>query len=86
MPSQQKALFLPEAKGQWTIGSKEIPTPGPGEVLVQIQAAGLNLVDWYIQATGMIVEKYPAIIGFDAGSIVKQVGNGVTNVAVGDRV
>ena len=86
MPSKQKALFLTESKGKWAVQETDVPTPGPGELLVEVQAAGLNPMDWMIQATGMLVENYPAIMGSDAGSIVKEVGEGVTAFEVGDRV
>ena len=86
MSSQQKALFLTEANGKFAVGTKEIPKPGPGEVLVEIQATGLNPIEWKIQSFGLFVDKYPALLGTDAASIVKEVGEGVTSVAVGDRV
>ena len=85
-PTQQKALFLTERKGKWAVELTDVPTPGPGEVLVEIQAAGLNPMDHRVQASGRIVDKYPAIMGCDGASVVKQVGEGVTGLKVGDRV
>jgi len=84
--STQKALYLLELKGQFAVRQKDIQEPGPGEILVEIHAAALNPVDWKIQADGIIVTEYPAILGNDTAGIVKKVSTGVTNVAVGDRV
>ena len=63
------------------------PAPGPGQVLVQVRAAGVNPVEAYIR-TGTYARKpeLPYTPGSDAGGIVQAVGDGVTSVAVGDRV
>ena len=45
----QKALILPEAHAQFTVASRAIPKPGPGELLVKVQATSLNPVEWKIQ-------------------------------------
>ena len=82
----QKALFLTELKGSFTVRETEIPVPGRGELLVEVQAAGLNPMDWGIQEMGLIVKEYPAILGTDGASIVKELGEGVTNFKVGDRM
>ncbi|GJE89860.1 zinc-binding alcohol dehydrogenase family protein [Phanerochaete sordida] len=82
----QKALYLPEPKVPVVIQEREINEPGPGEVLIEIHAAALNPSDWKIQALGILVTKFPIVLGIDSAGIVKKVGAGVTNVAVGDRV
>lgn len=84
--STQKALYLVEAKGALAVRERDIPTPGPGEILVEIHATALNPVDWKIQAFDFFIKEYPAILGTDAAGIVKAVGEGVTNLAVGDKV
>jgi NADPH2:quinone reductase len=63
------------------------PTPGPGQVLVQIKAAGVNPVDTYIR-TGTYAQSpsLPYIPGGDAAGVVKALGAGVTRLKVGDRV
>ncbi len=63
------------------------PAPGPGEVVIDTRAMGLNFPDVL-----MIEGKYqrkpplPFIAGFDAAGVVSAVGDGVTRVTVGDRV
>ncbi|KAH7904144.1 chaperonin 10-like protein [Hygrophoropsis aurantiaca] len=84
--SSQSALWLTEKQGSFALGPKEIPTPGPGEILVKIHSAGLNPIDWKIAAFGFLVEDYPAVLGNEAAGTVEAVGEGVANVVEGDKV
>ncbi|KAF7789616.1 hypothetical protein EIP86_000562 [Pleurotus ostreatoroseus] len=86
VPDKQKALWLPKAQGQYTIGEADIPKPGPGEVLICEQAVGLNFVDHLVQKVGIFVKEYPVISGFEGAGVVIGVGEGVRDVSVGDRV
>ena len=61
------------------------PQPGPGEALVQHTAVGLNYIDVYFR-TGLYKAPLPAVLGMEAAGVVRAVGAGVTDVAVGDRV
>lgn len=63
------------------------PTPGPGEVVVRMEAVGVNPVDTYIRAGayGKLVQP-PYTPGSDAAGTVEAVGAGVTRVAAGRRV
>lgn len=63
------------------------PTPGAGEVLVRIRAAGINPVDTYIR-TGTHARKpsLPYTVGSDGAGDVEAVGAGVKTFARGDRV
>jgi NADPH:quinone reductase-like Zn-dependent oxidoreductase len=62
-----------------------IPTPGTGEVLVTVRAAGVNPVDWKIRRGARGVP-LPAGLGSDVAGVVDAVGAGVTEVSVGDEV
>ncbi|GAB3220915.1 alcohol dehydrogenase catalytic domain-containing protein [Spirosoma arcticum] len=59
-----------------------VPQPGPGEVLIRVEAAGLNFADTmqrrnaYPQPTPL-----PGLPGGEIAGIIKQVGTGVTSVA-----
>lgn len=61
--------------------------PEPGQVVVRIQAAGVNPVDTYIRA-GTYARKpsLPYCPGSDAAGLVARIGSDVKNISVGDRV
>jgi NADPH:quinone reductase-like Zn-dependent oxidoreductase len=67
-----------------------VPTPGPREVLVRVQASSVNPVDNAI-AAGMLAQmgveyEYPVTLGRDYAGVVEQVGVDVTGYAPGDEV
>lgn len=61
------------------------PTPGPGEVLVRTAAAGVNFIDTY-RRSGAYPMPFPHIPGSEGAGTVTTVGDGVTNLSVGDPV
>jgi len=61
------------------------PSPGPGEVLVRTAAAGVNFIDTYRRG-GVYPMPFPHIPGSEGAGVVTAVGDGVTDLAVGDRV
>src|SRR3989475_10323965 len=62
----------------------EQPAPGPGQVLVKIEAAGVNFIDVY-QRTGHYKVPVPFTLGQEAAGTVVAVGPGVAEPRVGDR-
>jgi NADPH2:quinone reductase len=62
-----------------------VGTPGPGQARLRHVAVGLNFADTYFRA-GVYPISLPNGIGVEAAGIVEAVGDGVTNVAPGDRV
>ncbi|KAG1851617.1 chaperonin 10-like protein [Suillus subalutaceus] len=86
MSPQQKALLLPKKQGNFEIGSRSIPSPGAGALLVKIHSAALNPVDYKIKDLGFFVTDYPAVLGSDIAGIVEEVGEGVDNFRKGDRI
>lgn len=62
-----------------------IPTPGPGEAVVRVEAAGVNFIDVY-KRTGLYRVALPATLGEEGAGTVTATGEGVTEVRVGDRV
>lgn len=65
------------------------PSPGAGEILVRVHAAGLNPVDFKTRAGKLkVVQQYrlPVVMGNEFAGIVEAVGSSVTRFAVGDRV
>jgi NADPH:quinone reductase-like Zn-dependent oxidoreductase len=67
----------------------ERPVPGPGQVLVRVKAAGINLGEAKIRE-GLFDERWPTTFpsgqGSDLAGIVEELGEGVKLVAVGDEV
>ena len=64
----------------------DVPAPGPGEAVVAQTAAGLNFIDVYHRTGLYPVRSFPAILGNEGAGVVEAVGEGVTEVEVGDRV
>lgn len=85
-PSQQKVLYLTKKNGPFEVHAADVPKPGPGQILVKVQAAGLNPIDWKILLYGRYIDEYPAILGHDVAGTVEELGEGVTGFAKGDRV
>ncbi|WP_128984398.1 NADP-dependent oxidoreductase [Streptomyces roseicoloratus] len=67
----------------------EAPEPGPGEVRVKVAVAGVNPVDWK-RRNGWLEDFYPttfpAVPGMEFAGTVEALGEGVTELAVGDEV
>ncbi|MER5339291.1 NADP-dependent oxidoreductase [Streptomyces mirabilis] len=66
------------------------PSPGPGQVLVAVRAAGVNPVDWK-QRTGYArpgagARELPAVLGNEVAGVVEELGPDVTGFTVGDEV
>jgi NADPH:quinone reductase-like Zn-dependent oxidoreductase len=61
------------------------PHPGPGQVRIAVRAAGVNQSDWK-KREGLMDEELPQTLGYEAAGVVDELGEGVTDVAVGDRV
>ena len=64
----------------------EEPTPGPGEALVDIKAIGVNYTDVASRKGTNPPASFPWIPGREAAGVVTAVGDGVSEVTVGDRV
>lgn len=62
-----------------------IPDPGPGEVVVKVQACGVCHTDLTYREGG-INDEFPFLLGHEAAGIVETVGEGVTTVEPGDFV
>ncbi|WP_027499441.1 alcohol dehydrogenase catalytic domain-containing protein [Rhodococcus sp. UNC363MFTsu5.1] len=68
-----------------SISELELDGPGPGELLVRIEAAGLCHSDLSV-VDGNRVRPVPMLLGHEAAGRVERVGEGVTDVRVGERV
>ncbi len=61
------------------------PHPGPGQVRIAVRAAGLNPSDWK-KRQGLMDPELPQTLGYEAAGVVDELGEGVVDAAVGDRV
>lgn len=82
-----KAIVIHEAGGPEVLISEEVPepSPGPGELLVEVSAAGLNFIDTY-QRSGLYPMTFPFTPGLDGAGTVIETGPDVSGFEVGDRV
>jgi NADPH:quinone reductase len=84
-----KAIRVHSFGGPEVLRLEEVddPMPGPGEVVINLRAAGVNPADTYMRnGTYAIVPQLPYIPGGDAGGVVSAIGAGVNELSVGDPV
>jgi NADPH:quinone reductase-like Zn-dependent oxidoreductase len=67
------------------LAQRPVPQPGPSEVRVRLRNMALNHLDVFI-TRGLPKRPLPAVLGSDGAGIVDAVGEGVTNLSVGDEV
>lgn len=81
------AIQVTEHGGPEVMKWVELPTPTPvkGEVLVRLEAAGVNFIDVYFR-TGAYASDLPSIPGLEGAGVVEAVGPEVTALKVGDRI
>jgi NADPH2:quinone reductase len=82
-----KAIRVHNYGGPEVLKYEEVPTPkpGPGEARVKIEAAGVNYIDIY-HRTGLYPGQLPFTPGMEGAGVVDEVGPGVSEIKVGDRV
>ncbi len=84
--TQQVQGVIARAKGKPVeVVTINVPDPGPGEALVQVQACGVCHTDLHYREGG-INDAFPFLLGHEAAGIVEAVGDDVTDVAPGDFV
>jgi len=82
-----KAVFAEKRGGAENLKYVDLPkpSPGPGQALVKIAAAGVNYIDVYFRI-GLYTADPPVLLGSEASGTVEAVGPDVSQVRVGDRV
>jgi len=82
-----RAIVLTRSGGPEVLELQEVdaPAPGPGELLVDVVFAGVNFRDIY-ERRGGYGTSLPVVAGIEGMGRVSSLGDGVTGVAVGDRV
>jgi len=82
----QVQAVVARAKGESvSIETINVPDPGPGEALVQVQACGVCHTDLHYREGG-INDDFPFLLGHEAAGVVEAVGDDVTSVSPGDFV
>ncbi|MDT0466879.1 zinc-dependent alcohol dehydrogenase family protein [Streptomyces gibsoniae] len=83
-----RAAVLEEFGTPLVLRELEDPVAGPGQVLVRVQAGGVNPLDTKIQAgkAAHAESRLPAVLGLDLAGVVEGAGPGVTGFAPGDEV
>ncbi|MCE0766947.1 NADP-dependent oxidoreductase [Pseudonocardia kujensis] len=87
-----RAVRFESFGGPEALTIREVPVPqvGPGQIRVRVTAAGLNPMDWFMTSDAETAARFglslPCGFGTDFAGVVDQVGDGVCEFAVGDRV
>ncbi|WP_229477914.1 S-(hydroxymethyl)mycothiol dehydrogenase [Mycolicibacterium mageritense] len=85
MPQQVRGVIARSKGAPVEVTNIVIPDPGPGEVVVRVQACGVCHTDLTYRDGG-INDEFPFLLGHEAAGVVEEVGAGVESVAVGDFV
>ena len=85
MAQQVRAVVARAVKQPVEVVTIEVPDPGPGEALVEVQACGVCHTDLHYREGG-VNDEFPFLLGHEAAGVVEAVGAGVTEVAPGDFV
>lgn len=82
-----RAIRARSAGGPEVLSLDELPEPepGPGQVVVEVAAAGVNFIDVY-HRSGVYPVEYPRVLGTEGAGVVVALGPEVTGARVGDRV
>lgn len=80
-----RAALLTEIGAPLQVVDLDLPDPGPGQVRVKVAATGVCHSDLSL-ARGTLRQPVPAVLGHETAGIVSALGEGVTTVAIGDRV
>ncbi|MEA2825614.1 MAG: S-(hydroxymethyl)mycothiol dehydrogenase [Actinomycetota bacterium] len=85
MASEVRGVVSTAKGAPVTVETVIVPDPGPGEVVVRVQACGVCHTDLHYKE-GAINDDFPFLLGHEAAGVVDAIGPDVGNVAVGDYV
>ena len=82
-----KAILIDKIGGPEVLKQVQMPDPvaGPGKALMRVEASGVNFIDTYFRE-GRYPAALPYVLGQEAAGTVVEVGQGVFDVKIGDRV
>jgi len=81
-----RGVVYAEAGAKPAVEEITLDAPGPHEVQVRVEASGLCHTDVHVVETGGWGMPFPILLGHEGAGVVEEVGDGVTEVAPGDRV
>jgi NADPH:quinone reductase-like Zn-dependent oxidoreductase len=79
----------PEVLTLRTLSEVGLPQPGPGQLRIRVRAAGINPLDAKVrrgELVGQFPSQFPITPGLDVAGVVDTVGDGVTDIGIGDEV
>ena len=85
MPHEVRGVVARKKGAPVTLESVVVPDPGPGEVLVRVQACGVCHTDLHYREGG-VNDDFPFLLGHEAAGIVEEVGEGVSGLEPGEYV
>lgn len=80
-----RAAVAPAEKGKWVVQDVSSPKPGPGQVLIKVQASGICYTDVH-QSQGVLPGSFPRVLGHEPAGEIVALGEGVKTRRIGDRV
>ena len=88
MSTEHLAAILLSKGAPLSVGSRPTPTPGPNELLIEVNSIALNPIDYNMRDKGFMIASYPAVVGSDIAGTVISTGSSVPSDApqVGTRV
>jgi NADPH2:quinone reductase len=90
VPEKMKAVAIDRFGGPEVLHTAllPVPEPGPGQVLIRLDVAGIGVWDPWVREGGLEMQQggFPRVIGNDGAGVVMAVGADVTRFAVGDAV
>ena len=87
VPNTQTALVIPAYCKPYTLIARPVPRPGRGDVLVRIEAIGVNPSENKVRRdAAWVIKEYPALTGQDGAGVVVDKGEGVDGFENGDAV
>jgi NADPH:quinone reductase-like Zn-dependent oxidoreductase len=83
-----KAAYIEKFGGPEVLQVGDLPDPsaGPGQIVVDTHAASVNGADWKVRAGSYAQATFPLILGRDFSGVVSALGQGVTDLRIGDEV
>lgn len=84
--AKMKAVQVPKPGGDFEVVERAIPSPGPGEVRIKVQACGICMGDEIVKEGHWPGLQYPRVPGHEVAGVIDEVGDSVSRWKKGDRV